>query len=307
MTTASLRPPCEICGSAGWAVVHDGPVRDGAFGSGHAPAVILQCAGCGVQRLAEEFAKPVSHFIEDAYRVSLGEGTSGEAFFDAHDAGQIWNLRILSNRSVRGKVIADVGCGGGSTLDCLAGLAATTIAIEPTRSFHPALESRFDRVYSFTGEAVAELAGTVDLALCLGALDQVPSPRETLAEIAALLRPGGEVLLSLPNRAHVLMELLPDVFPSFFYRKHHRWYFDKDSLRRTAELSGLIPGQLICQQVFGLSNSIRWLRDRRPGGAATITALDSPALDGVWRATLEERCIGDILYLFARRPGENEA
>jgi hypothetical protein len=60
------------------------------------------------------------------------------------------------------------------------------------------------------------------------------------------------------------MELLPDDFPSFFYRTVHRWYFNVASLAECAKLAGFEVVETQFVHRYGMANAIAWLRDRRP-------------------------------------------
>ena len=47
---------------------------------------------------------------------------------------------------------------------------------------------------------------------------------------------------------------------------------------------------------YGLSNTLAWLRDRKPTGHQSLSAIDS-SIDGAWIDYLERNGISDTLYL----------
>lgn len=295
---------CEICGASNWKTVHSGPVRDGAFGRLTVPgASVGRCGGCGVERLAEAFCHVDSIYTGNQYRSLLQEGTDAASFFAEHDMIQLQNLTALWPESLRGKRVADVGCAAGSFLDHISGLAAETIAIEPCGAYHDSLRERGHTLYATASEGCTALAESVDFATTFSVIEHVRNPRAFLNEIASLLKPGGRMLVSTPNRRDLLMDLLPDDYPAFFYRSVHRWYFDVPSFTRCAELAGLCVQRSIVVHRFGLSNALVWLRDRKPGGRTALPHLDSPLLDSFWRSYIAQEGSGDYLYFSLARAG----
>jgi hypothetical protein len=97
---------CEICGANHWSEVYGGAVRDGVFGSSREQASVARCAGCGVDRLAEECATPESVYETEAYRKKLQQGLDSESYFRLLDELQIHTLQALWPTSLRGCVIA---------------------------------------------------------------------------------------------------------------------------------------------------------------------------------------------------------
>jgi 2-polyprenyl-3-methyl-5-hydroxy-6-metoxy-1,4-benzoquinol methylase len=295
---------CEICGVSDWQTVHTGPVREGAFGSLTVPETVVgRCGGCGAERLAEAFCHDDSIYTGHEYRSLLQEGTDAASFFAEHDMMQLQNLTALWPESVRGKRVADVGCAAGSFLDHISGLAAETIAIEPCHAYHDSLRERGHTLYATASEGCTALAASVNFATTFSVIEHVRNPRAFLTEIASLLKPGGRMLVSTPNRRDVLMDLLPDDYPAFFYRSVHRWYFDVSSFTRCAELAGLCVEKSVVVHRFGLSNALVWLRDRKPGGRTPLPHLDSPLLDSFWQSYIEQEGSGDYLYFSLARAG----
>ena len=52
---------------------------------------------------------------------------------------------------------------------------------------------------------------------------------------------------------------------------------------------------------FGLSNAVKWLRDKCPPGRADLELLQSKALNAVWRHELEDAGIADYMYFVLKR------
>jgi SAM-dependent methyltransferase len=288
-------PPCAVCGAARWRAAWSGKVRAGKFGSLSEPTEIRECAGCGLQRLAEGACKDESFYTGPDYRKLLGQGRSAASFYSEHDPLQLERLAVAEPHTLRGKTVADIGCAGGSFLDHVRGLAAGAVAIEPAEQYHDALTANGYQVFPSMKSASA-WRGRIERAFCFSVIEHVACARTFLEEARELLAPQGSLLVSTPNRNDVLMALLPEDYPPFFYRSVHRWYFDRDSLSRCAEAAGLRVASVRCLHRFGLANTLGWLRDRRPPGRAALTAVDDAGVDAAWRAKLERDFRGDYLY-----------
>ena len=283
---------CPLCGAAEQRVAHEGPIRMGRFGSRSERAHrVVFCAACGAGRLLDP---PAVDYGSAEYRTLVDGESSAAGYYALHDAEQALKLEQLGMPAVRDKVVADIGCGAGSFLDVVRGAAARTIAIEPARIYHPVLRERGHEVFADAAEAVAALPGTVDTAVCFSVIEHVDDPRALLTQIRALLKPGGELLLSTPNARDWLLDLLPDDYPSFFYRAVHRWYFDGAALEKLAVQCGFASLGTRFVHRYDLANLLLWLRDRRPSGLGRI---DIPLyLEGAFRGFLEETGRADYIY-----------
>lgn len=287
---------CEICGANNWRELYRGPVRDGVFGSSCGQASVARCTQCGVDRLAEEYATLDSVYETATYRNKLQQGLSSESYFEMHDELQIHTLQAMWPTSLRGAVIADIGCAGGSLLDHLHGISIAQVAIEPSDIFRESLLQRGYQVYPYAHEACRDWAGRVDHAFSIQVIEHILNPRKFLEDIRSLLSPGGRLVISTPNRNDILMALLPDDFPEFFYRTVHRWYFDATSLADCARRAGFDVVETRFAHRYGMANAISWLRDRRPTGRSRIDAI-APLADNLWRSYLEQSGQADCIYM----------
>lgn len=293
---------CEICGADDWTLVYQGPIRDGSFGTvTPEDCRIFQCGRCQVQRLEESACKDDSFYGGKKYRELLGEATDAEGYWAEHDIQQIQNINVLWPHSIRNLTVADVGCAAGSFLDHISGLAATTLAVEPCKEFHSSLSQRGYKVYDSIHGAQSDYMDRVDVAFSLATVEHVDHPREFFLEIRQLLKPGGLFMVSTPNRQEILLDLLGDDYRQFFYRTVHRWYFDMQSFSDLALNCGLEIVQKKCVQRFGISNTLAWLRDRKPTGDRKLPPMDDPLLNQFWKTFLEVKGCGDFLYLLLKR------
>lgn len=109
-------------------------------------------------------------------------------------------LPLLPHRAPRA---LEVGCGSGHTLSLLKqqGLCDWVCGIEISPTAAEQASKRLDQVIQGNIEAM-ELPiepGSIDLLLCLDVLEHLVDPWETLRRLAALLRPNGVLVASIPN------------------------------------------------------------------------------------------------------------
>lgn len=290
---------CVICGCSSSRVIYDGPIRMGMFGALSSEAHrIVRCSKCLAGSLANAFGSSEEYYQSETYRKEVDGGAKADDYFRLHDAEQIRHLSITGTGIFRGKVVADIGCGGGSFLDGIRGYAADALAIEPSATFRASLKSRGYKAYAFVDDALTEYKGRIDLVTAFDVLEHVEDPRSFLAGIQQLLVTGGKVVLSTPNSDDLLIEALPSEYSAFFYRKAHLWYFDREALLSLLRLAGFTDMRVIPHQRFGLGNFLGWLRDKRPQGEISPSYI-SPILDATWKAELERSFRCDCLYVEA--------
>jgi SAM-dependent methyltransferase len=277
-------------------------IRLGRFGDlSEEELELRRCTGCGLVALPARAHPDQGWYQSGEYRAQVGEEADPDSFCRLHDPEQTARLALIGLERFRDKVVVDLGCGGGSFLDAVSGLAREIIAVEPDLSFRPGLVKRGYRVYPQAAEALAEQKGRIDLAVSFATLEHLAEPLAFLKEIRELLKPGGELFLTTPNLDDALLAALPEDYPAFFFRQAHLWYFNPSSLARALEKAGFSGVEIKGQQRFGLGNFLAWLKHRRPRGEAEYDFV-TPAVDRVWRTELERTLRSD--FLLARAASE---
>ena len=141
--------------------------------------------------MAEDACLTHDAYETPEYRALLDQDHNINRHYAVHDELANFTLNVLWPRILRGKTIADVGCGGGALLDHLQGLASSLIAIDPAIPFSDSLRSRGYHWYASTTEAVEDYSGLVDIVLSTQVIEHVCNPKEFLNDIGRLLAPGG--------------------------------------------------------------------------------------------------------------------
>lgn len=130
-----------------------------------------------------------------------------------HDLNPV-RLAFVAERVVlRGACVADVGCGGGLLSEALAKAGADVTAIDlapevievaklhlhETNAARPSPLAIDYRLCSSRELAAAEPAA-FDAVCCMELIEHVPDPVALVGDLAALLKPGGQLFLSTLNR-----------------------------------------------------------------------------------------------------------
>ena len=190
----------------------------------------------------------------------------------------------------------DVGCGAGSLLDMTKGVTKKQLGIEPCQPYRKALISKGFTVFHDLQEATSLHKNTIDYAFSIQVIEHVINPRKFLENIKSLMKPGGSILLSTPNREEILMTLIKKEYSSFFYRTQHRWYFDEKSLIYCAELAGFKVELISFIHRQPMSNTLFFFFFRAQKGSLKMNGINIKA-SKLWSNYLEETKQSCTIYL----------
>ena len=183
-------PPCPVCG---------GTQAKAVFALPGTRFRTVQCTACGLGSL---FPRPVAEEISGFYPPQY-YGAGGQKF-----AGLIEALvRLVGARHARffarqiapGGRILDVGCGRGVTLHALADAGFECWGFEVSAA---AIEGVDARIRTRVGETLADASFPDQFfneVILWHVVEHIPEPAETLAEVHRILRPGGVVIVAVPN------------------------------------------------------------------------------------------------------------
>ena len=299
-----INDKCEICGNLSWESVYNGDIRDGHYGLIRENSTVFQCIDCGVQRLLESDCIPPEYYDTGEYREKLNQSLSLDSEIEGHELLNRFTFESIWPLSVRNKHVLDVGCGSGHLLDALSGASKNQVGIEPCSPYLASIIEKGYEAYSSIQDCTNKgREKYFDLGFSIQVIEHVLNPRLFLEDIRLLLKPGADLLISTPNRDDILMSLMPDDFPSFFYRTQHRWYFDANSLEFCAKSAGFEIVEMKYIHRYAMSNTLHWLRDKLPTGVKKIQGINALA-DNFWKGYLESTHQSDNLYIHLRVPND---
>ena len=219
---------CPCCGHTRLAVVLD----DGAdFETGLGAFAVRECLGCGIQFTVPQ---PLAEDVHLLYDDRSSHDFDGSASFvdKLRRYNNIRQLRRLPDRfREANRVSLDYGCGSGFfTRSMRQYMAGRVIGSDFHQAPPPLLSSSGDIEY-VADSGLDALHGALDLIVCRNVLEHVVDPTGFLARLRRLLKPGGILLIEVPNRRSAWTWLLGR-YNFNYYLPRHLYHYDESSLAR---------------------------------------------------------------------------
>jgi SAM-dependent methyltransferase len=192
---------------------------------------------------------------------------------------------------VPGGTVLDVGCGSGAHLAELRDLGWNTVGVEMSDTAALAARERLGLdVRTGTLEDAAIPRGYADVVLLRMVLEHVRDPRRTLAEARRILRPGGRIIVSVPNAGSIETRFFGPYWFAWDLPRHLS-HFTPGSLTAMLREAGF--GRIRVRHLVNannLSGSIRYRgggTGTLPGGALKVLAALQAAAKTAGRISAE--------------------
>ena len=292
---------CKLCGSNHVKVIYNDKIRNGAINQYTESNVpIYFCADCE-SFFHEAVVDNANYYESSEYRDSLEGGSEESRFYELHDKESMDKFRYTGTTVFRNKLCADVGCGAGAFLDYVNGVANKVIAIEPSAQYRETMQQKGFATFPYASEAAKIYADQVDVVTSFDVIEHVDSPLAFLKDVKDLLKTGGQAIIGTPSDAPLMRELLGHEYEQkLLFSVQHLWILSEKGLRYCAEKAGFSECHVRYFQRYGLSNTLAWLRDRRPEGDIRFDYI-TDAMDSVFKAELEQEKKADYIVLYATK------
>ncbi len=150
------------------------------------------------------------------YHASLADGWERRCQKRSFQSRQSVLLKCLQGRNIAGTVWLDAGCGTGTLARWLAARGCSVLGVDAASEM-VAAAAQSAKIYDYSDRlgfvrigTIARLAledNLLDGILCSSVLEYVSDPCACLNEFARVLKPGGLLLVSIPNRNSVVRRI----------------------------------------------------------------------------------------------------
>jgi 2-polyprenyl-3-methyl-5-hydroxy-6-metoxy-1,4-benzoquinol methylase len=290
-----LMNKCILCGTLDFKTIYEGPIRSGAWGQETQHSVkVIACESCGLSKL-DKFEDQTTFYQSLEYRKQYNNLEDPQNLAEFHDHEQSPRIAKIGIPGFRNKTVLDYGCGHGSFLDSITGVANATYGIEPCEDLHQNLQARGHKTFTDVSQAKQELKGKVDVVVSFAVIEHVQEPLQHLQDISDLLKPNGVCYLETDNINSILMKLNTSAFERFFYRTAHLWYFNAETLNGLCKKIGFSNIDISFRHIYDLSNFVLWLKENQPTGLNKLNLFDERS-DSAWKSMLEATGMGDLIF-----------
>ena len=185
---------------------------------------------------------------------------AGSEFKPLHDINPLRLDYIDDRAGLRGKLVLDVGCGGGILAESMAQRGATVTGIDlaekPLKVALLHLMESGNKV-EYRNVSVEDLADEMparfDVITCMELLEHTPDPSSIVRACATLLKPGGDVFFSTLNRnlkSYLLAVIGAEYVLGLLPRGTHRY----EKFIKPSELGGYCrQNELEVRQIIGMT------------------------------------------------------
>lgn len=279
--TARPELVCPICGETG---------ADARYAIEGFRSNLVVCRHCGTGWLEP---MPSPEDLAEQYPTSY-YGETGQKFHPLIELGVRFvggrHVRFLARRVPPGGRVLDVGCGRGILLRELADRGYETHGFE---RFASAVRGIDPRVQVRIGDSL--MAANYpdhffDQVIVWHVLEHIPDPKDVLREIHRILKPGGEVVIAVPNFSSLQAQWSGSAWFHLDLPRH-LFHFPHQALRQLMSDCGFEPGTThhfsLRQNPFGWVQSAlnRWTRLPRNSLYELIHARQEPHVKSLPRMT----------------------
>ena len=242
----------------------------------------------------------IENYKSADYRTKYNGGTNDQFLLALHDEEQANRVSLIGTNRLRNAVVVDIGCGHGSFLDAVSGLAEKTIGIEPFVELHESLRIRSHQVFVPSDKTLQILNAQADIVTSFGVIEHLADPLEHLLFAWRLVKPGGQFVLQTDNLDEILFVTEAKNFKEFFYRTAHNWYFSPTSLTQLAKSAQLHNFRISTFQEYGFSNFMDWHKFGKPTGNSHDPILGKQ-FESAWKSSVEESGNGSLITLIGTK------
>ena len=204
--------------------------------------------------------------------------------------------------------VIDAGCGYGFFVNELTthGYQATGLDLSEDRVELARTRKQGQFVLgSLTDAFVRAHRRHFDAAMSFHAVEHMPNPADGIRALMAVVKPGGYVLVEVPNITDEMIYQIPE-YADHQWQFGHLGYFDKSHLEVVARQAGARAFDVAGVQRYGLDHLLTWSRTHAPDLSKFQEVPTAPIFahaEAEYRRDRERRLTCDTLILTIRIDG----
>lgn len=285
---------------------------------------VLQCRACALVFLEPKPADLPNYYAGDyrtRYTAIPGEKMTSREIFEMYLPFQKDRIRELEPILRADMKVLDVGSSAGHFLHALRPRVKEVIGIEFNRENAEFTRSLGITTYTDPVEKTGLAPASFDLITLFQILEHIEDPIQFLQTLKRYLKPGGHLVVEVPNLDDALLTLYQsEAFADFWFIEPHLYYFNAVTLKKILEKAGF-NGTIKSTQEYSLVNHLNWMLAGKPQASAEIgmrtpqlavgSAAETPAgrtlnewmkkSDDEYRRLLEKLGIGGKLLFIGKK------
>jgi len=268
---------------------------------------VYECKKCGVQFLypcSEE--ADLKKYYNENYRGEYApqsyyeKGRKNYAKMENFFRDSLPEARIRAERVKKflrkSDEILEIGCASGYFLKAISNFVR--------KSYGTEWDSRYAAYAKKIGfeikENPSDFNRKFDGIFMFHVLEHIKSPVKFLKDLKKVMKKSSILFIEMPSREDALIKLYNlQSFKDFYYQSAHLWYFNRKSLKFVLDKAGL-KSKIEYIQRYDLSNHIKWLRDKKPGGQGMFNFIFSQKLKNEYAKNLMVNKMADTLFAIAK-------
>ena len=288
-------------------------------------ADVCRCGGCSLVYLDQDsFVFPEDFYEADYHQTYIThvepDAFDPQAYYDKMIKATAKWAEMLKPMFRGDEKVLDVGCSTGHLMtaikDHVGSVHGHDLNVKEVEFCRNTLGLDVDRIP--LDERFAE--GTFDYITMIFVLEHIAEPVEFLRYIGKFLKPGGKLVILVPNIMDPLVNFydIPE-FRAFYYCIEHVFYYSEKTIGQLFEKAGF-AGEVRTLQEYPLANHLNWAYMRKPSDTLAARSglpnvelnADAPAeewkalwarFNEIYREFLAGQGYGDRLWCVVSKQG----